>query len=89
MKEYEKKEVVKIEKVLKAIKCDECKKDIQETDFDFYYEATTSHSLWGNDSIDSIEHLDFCSWECLTNNLGRYYTLADNSYRYEIEQVSK
>ena len=80
---------MKIEKILKTIQCDECNKDINETDIDHYYEVHTSHSCWGNDSIDSHEDLDFCCWKCLTNNLGKYFADADNSYRYEIERVDK
>jgi hypothetical protein len=89
MREYEQKEVVKMEKVLKTIKCDTCKKDINETDHDFYYEVFTSHSLWGNDSIDSLDEFDFCSWECLTVHQGRYFAHADDTYEYRIEQVGK
>lgn len=89
MKKYEYKEVVKEEKVLKEIICDECERSMSETEHDFYYEVTTSHGLWGNDSIESFEYLDFCSWQCLTNNQGKYFADARYSCRYEIELVEK
>ena len=89
MKEYDNKEVTKLEKVLKSVKCDCCQVDITKTEIDFYYEVNTSHSRWGNDSIESFEYLDFCSWECLSKNTAKYFTHAENSHRYEIEQVGK
>lgn len=89
MKEYEKIEVVKVEKVLKTIKCDTCKADINKTDLDYYYEVDTSHSCWGNDSVDSYEEFDFCRWECLTTHQGNYFAFADETYQYRIEVVVK
>lgn len=53
-------------------KCDVCGKEIPPTAiphrhgepvFD-YYEVTTHHSDWGNDSCDSYEHYDACSPDC-------------------------
>lgn len=89
MREYDQKEVVKVKKVLKAIKCDTCKTNIMKTSSDFYYEVETSHSLWGNDSIESHEEFDFCSWECLTIHQGRYFAMADTTYTYCIELADK
>jgi hypothetical protein len=89
MKEFEKKEVIKIQKVLKSVKCDTCKCDINGTDLDHFYEVETSHSLWGNDSIESHKEFEFCSWECLTNHQGNYFAFADDTYEYHIVKESK
>lgn len=39
-----------------------CEKD--SIVIDKYIELTTSHSDWGNDSVDSIECYQFCCVEC-------------------------
>lgn len=49
-------------------KCDVCKKEIPplvygEPVYD-YYEVTTYHNDWGNDSMDSYEYFDACSPDC-------------------------
>lgn len=63
--------------------CDECKKIIRSYNpsdnskgysYDHrieWYEVTTGHSDWGNDSIDSIAHLDICP-DCIEKVFGRY-----------------
>lgn len=86
MKIYEKKQVVKQEDVLKTIVCDECKKDIKELDTDHYYSVSTHHSRWGNDSVDSWEYLDLCSYKCLSENMQKYFAKADATYSYDIER---
>ena len=82
MKEYKQKEVVKKKKVLVAVNCDTCKEQIEVQKG--YYSVTTSHHLWGNDSIDSVEHHDFCSMECMVPHLKRYYDNPEVSEEYEI-----
>lgn len=54
-----------------AKKCDICGKDIPPTKRSVppterfpFFEISTSHHDWGNDSIDSIEYMDACSPEC-------------------------
>ena len=49
-------------------KCDVCGKEILPHKrggpmYD-YYEVTTHHNDWGNDSIDSYENYDACSPDC-------------------------
>lgn len=89
MKVYSEKEVTKKEKILKTIKCDTCKTDINKLDTTYYYTVTTHHGQWGNDSIDSFEHLDFCSYQCLLENMNEYFSDAGDTYEYEIEKVRK
>jgi hypothetical protein len=89
MRVYEEKEVVKKEKVLKTIKCDTCKNDINEMSTDHYYTVVTSHGLWGNDSCDSYESMEFCGYECLVRNMAYYFSDADDTYSYDIEREDK
>lgn len=89
MKIYDKKEVVKQEEVLKTIVCDECKKDINKLDTDHFYSVSTHHSRWGNDSVDSYEYLDFCSYKCLSANMERYFVDAGDTDSYDIEREDK
>lgn len=37
-----------------------------------YYEVTTGHHDWGNDSIDSVEHYDYCP-TCVLQAMDEYY----------------
>lgn len=37
-----------------------------------YYEVTTGHHDWGNDSIDSVEHHDYCP-TCVLQAIDEYY----------------
>lgn len=89
MKKYEKIQVVSVEKKVKSIECDNCECEILKTDKDHYYEVTTSHNRWGNDSIDSIERLDLCSRWCLEANFNSYFDDADDTSKYEVERVNK
>jgi hypothetical protein len=89
MKEYEIKEVVKKQEVLKKITCDNCDKDITETEMDYFYEVSTSHHKWGNDSIESFKEYDFCSYNCMLEHLFDYFKNAQETYKYEIEIVRK
>ncbi len=59
MKYYGKSTIEKIEhKLCEYIRCDNCNKKI--IDEEKYFEVTTGHHDWGNDSCESIEHLDIC-----------------------------
>ena len=52
--------------------CDVCGKEFNykprydKVKIAVYYQITTGHHDWGNDSCDSIEHTDACSDECLS-----------------------
>ena len=37
-----------------------------------YWELTTGHYDWGNDSVDSIENFDVCSEDCLRKKFDEY-----------------
>lgn len=62
------KKIVVIRDCIVGKKCDVCGKEISSTKhggpvYD-YYEVTTHHNDWGNDSVDSYEHFDACSPDC-------------------------
>ena len=69
------------EKVI-GITCDKCLKEIQGV----YYEVTTHHSDWGNDSWESCEEYDFCSMDCLLTHQKDYFDKAQGSEEYDIER---
>ena len=66
------KKIVVIQDCVVGKKCDVCGKEIQPTTIPRkygepihdYYEITTHHNDWGNDSVDSYEHFDACSPDC-------------------------
>lgn len=89
MRIYSNREVKKIEEVLMEIKCDECKADINSPSINHYYEVTTSHSRWGNDSVDSIKHYDFCSFNCVIKHMTKYFENDRDTDDYEIERIDK
>lgn len=71
-KEYETKTHTVTEKVLvkETRYCDVCGKEIEPNKS--YWELTTHHNDWGNDSIESYEHFDVCSSECLRKKFDEY-----------------
>ncbi|MBW7634618.1 hypothetical protein K1I48_14205 [Bacillus licheniformis] len=88
MRKYEEKEVTKTESVLVEVVCDTCGKTIDTKDRSKdYYKVTTHRSRWGNDSIDSIRYLDFCSYECLLENMNDYFKNGADTDCYEIKFV--
>jgi hypothetical protein len=70
------------EKHVVGIACDACQKEIS----DAYFDVVTSHSDWGNDSIDSVENFDFCSLECLMPHMSAFFKKAGGTEQYEIER---
>ena len=60
------------EKVLveEIMYCNICKKKIEKGSG--YWDVTTGHYDWGNDSHESIEHFDICSENCLMIKLTEY-----------------
>lgn len=56
-KRYAQKSV--IQKTLVGITCDGCHKQ-----FDDGYSFSSHHSEWDNDSVESFEHHDACSFSC-------------------------
>lgn len=76
MRRTEEKEVIRkeIEEVTTGRFCDFCNKEILPVNgkrYDYFY-ITTSHSDWGNDSVDSYEHFDACSVECALGLTEKY-----------------
>lgn len=73
----------KITKTLTAVQCDICKKTINAksggwgNDPDRYYEVTTGHRDWGNDSCDSIETRDICP-DCIVKFVEEYLDECSN-----------
>ena len=86
MKKYIEKEIIKNEEILDKIICDVCKKEINSK---YYYEVTTSHGDWGNDSWESLHIYDICSDECLSNMFDEYLEFKSNTKKLEIEKVSR
>ena len=84
LKLYKDEEMKIIKAKLIKIECDNCHKFIQNKEF--YYSVKTYHMLWGNDSIESSEYLDFCCDKCLIENLSNYLNDADKTYNYQIEK---
>lgn len=78
MKYYGKPTIEKIEhRLCEYIRCDSCNKKI--VDKEKYFEVTTGHNDWGNDSCDSIRHLDICE-KCLNKYVGDYFKKTKESY---------
>lgn len=71
-KEYEVKTYTVTEKVcVKQTKhCDVCDSVIDNDGA--YWELTTGHHDWGNNSIESIENFDICSEICLRKKFDEY-----------------
>lgn len=75
------KEVEELESAV--IVCDVCGKELQYAQTKFvspvavYYEITTGHHDWGNDSCESIEHKDACCDECLSRFIQEWLQNAD------------
>ena len=76
----ETKKIVVIQDCIVSKKCDVCGKEIPPTVIPHkygepvydYYEVTTHHNDWGNDSVDSYEYFDVCSPDC-ANKLWEEY----------------
>lgn len=84
-RKYETKTYTKREKVLTSEKryCDVCKKEITG----HFWEITTGHYDWGNDSVDSVENKDCCSIECLGEEFGHYLTRSNGVLNSEYISV--
>jgi len=74
------KKIVAIQHCIVGKKCDVCGKEIPPTTIPHmsgepvydYYEVTTHHNDWGNDSVDSYEYFDVCSPDCAYKLWGKY-----------------
>ena len=82
---FELKEHVVTERVLveRKLICDICGKEIKNGNG--YWEVETHHNDWGNDSVESYEHFDVCSIECLKKKFDEY--CDDSNYDYNTRQI--
>lgn len=68
--------------------CDICGKEITG----HYWEVTTHHDDWGNDSIDSYEYDDCCSTNCLRVAFFNYLDQSNyegNSKQFSVEHINQ
>ena len=85
--------VTEIRVVGHQIYCDECEKLISETIdsspmYDVqYWEVTTGHYDWGNDSCDSIENRQYCSRNCLKKAFDKYIDETENQRNSQYFEV--
>ena len=78
-----------VKEVVVGKKCDVCFTDIPPKHP--YYEITTHHRDWGNDSVDSYEHHDACCPECAMKFAKKYMTDSwgwKNTQAIEIEHCN-
>lgn len=85
MKLYEKQEIMTVTNKQIGVVCDMCDSDIKGV----YYEITTHHNDWGNDSCDSYNHFEFCSLECMRKHMDDYFKNAIGSEQYDIERCKR
>lgn len=67
--------------------CDHCEKPITS----HYWCVETRHNDWGNDSIDSFKHNDYCSPECLREAFENYIRHSNNNHNtqhFEVEHCN-
>lgn len=69
MVKYEKKEHTIIKETPVKVICDVCGNEVNPKN---WFRITTSHSDWGNDSIDSYESFDVCSDKCAVMFASKY-----------------
>ena len=90
MKRYKQETREVVSKTLESIECDRCGaiigiKEARKGNYKAkYFHVVTYHNDWGNDSIDSTEFYDFCSYECLEKDLKKYYEKARGTEEYDI-----
>lgn len=83
MRYYGKPKIIKNEeRKCEYIRCDVCDKKIKNREK--YFEVTTSHNDWGNDSVDSIRYKDVCV-NCINKFVEDYLEEYKNSNTAEIE----
>lgn len=51
-------------RVVVGVTCDGCQKRVDGSNPEGWYSFWSAHNDWGNDSIDSDEDWDACSWAC-------------------------
>ena len=70
--------------------CDVCDSVIDH-EHESYWEVTTGHHDWGNDSCESIQYFDICSATCLRKKFDEYIKASeandDNTMYFEVEKA--
>lgn len=95
MKRYKAAEVTpayRVERKLTDVVCDICGKVLEPSkergaygNWTKYYEVTTGHRDWGNDSCESVKTVDICP-ECLDKYVSNYFKNTNSTTAYlEIE----
>ena len=91
-REYEVKTHTITEKVCvnETMHCDVCDSVIDH-EHGSYWEVTTGHHDWGNDSCESIEYFDICSEACLKKKFDEYIKESgandDNTMYFEVNRA--
>ena len=86
----DKKEIVyKVKRRVTGVRCDVCKRIIPAGKWNReepskYFFVSTSHQLWGNDSIDSLDMKDICP-ECINKFMTDYISKANDTYELNVE----
>ena len=84
-------EVYKKKRKVVGISCDKCDVVVpvynyREPDKSMYYRVMTGHHDWGNDSCDSIDHLDICP-KCINEFTTEY--LNNIEYRTSYIEIQR
>lgn len=51
-----------------------------------YYEVTTGHHDWGNDSVDSVEYHDYCP-TCVLQAIDEYYEKTNGKFNSQYLEI--
>lgn len=80
----------KVTRTMTGVECDVCKKilSVDKRGDDRYFEVTTGHHDWGNDSIDSVKTIDVCP-ECLNKYVADYFKDSEDSYTAYLDIATK
>lgn len=84
MKHYVDKEIKETKRILTKVTCDVCNREIEPSSP--FYDVTTHHYEWDNDSIESFKHYQICSDECLKVKFKEYLCLDIDSKYVEISK---
>lgn len=91
MKKEITKMITKKEKITEQIICDVCGKVIADANKPKirYWELTTHHTDWGEDSVFSYEYFDLCSQDCIKTKLEEYIENCNRSdtLEFDLEQA--
>lgn len=79
--------VIKTRRRVIGIECDVCGRLITPTSYCMdrsrYFRVTTGHHDWGNDSCESIKHLDICP-NCICDFVDKYIKEIDGTEYLEM-----